>query len=131
MRRLPVHCFTRAVCSLVYHLFAAAHGLASLDGARTGLAAFRMWHRAGDHTCNICCVKLLHRASSTSWAYFFPGYFSTLNLYKSAFPELSFLCCSLYFADCFPEDNNSVPVCLSPVVVDSQRKASKRLFTLT
>src|SRR3954452_963360 len=127
----PVHCSSRAVCSLVYDLFAAAHGLASLDGARTGLAAFWMWHGAGDHACNVCCVKFLHRPPGTAGAYFLAGYFSTLNLYKSAFPELSFLCCSLYFADCLTEDNNSVPVCLSPVVVDSQRKASKRFFTLT
>src|SRR3954447_19711345 len=109
----PVHCSSRAVCSLVYHLFAAAHGLASLDGARTGLAAFWMWHGAGDHACNVCCVKLLHRVSSTSWAYFFPGDLSTLYLNEPAFSDFSGLMSSLQLIGRLSEGNNFVPGCLS------------------
>src|SRR3954451_23082211 len=94
----------------------------------TGLSGVARCRRSyGD----VRCMKLFYRTPGTAGAYFLACYFSALNLYKSAFPELSFLCCSLHFADCLTEDNNSVPVCLSTVVVDSQRKASKRLFTLT
>src|SRR4051812_19126127 len=99
--------------------------LATLSLRSHRLTALWMWHSASSQTSDVCCVKFLHRSFCTAGAYFLAGYFCTLNLYKPTFSDLPFLRCNLYFADCLTEDNNSVPDCLSPVVMDSQRKTGK------
>jgi hypothetical protein len=90
-----------------------------------------MWYGAGSQASDLGGMKFFHRTPSTSGTCFLAGHFGTLDLYKSAFSDLSYQCCGLDFADCLTCNNNSVPGCLATIAMNSQWKASKGLLTFS